>query len=84
MGNFLAILVFLKKIKTNSSEGFTRLLVLPYQFLSSIVLCSNKPNDLPEHGAWSEILTDATQNKLIISAFRWVITSDRKGNVIDR
>ena len=27
--------------------------------------------------------TTSTQNKLIISAFRWVITSDKNGNVID-
>jgi len=35
-------------------------------------------------GHGPHILTDATQNKLIISAFRWVITSDKNGNVIDR
>ncbi len=35
-------------------------------------------------GHGPHIFTDATQNKLIISAFRWVITSDKKGNVIDR
>jgi len=35
-------------------------------------------------GHGPHILEDATQNKLIIAAFRWVITSDKKGNVIDR
>lgn len=35
-------------------------------------------------GHGPHILSDATQNKLIIAAFRWVITSDKKGNVIDR
>ena len=35
-------------------------------------------------GHGPHILSDATQNKLIINAFRWVITSDKKGNVIDK
>ena len=35
-------------------------------------------------GHGPHILEDATQNKLIIAAFRWVITSDKRGNVIDR
>ena len=35
-------------------------------------------------GHGPHIFTDATQNKLIIAAFRWVITSDKRGNVIDR
>lgn len=32
-------------------------------------------------GHGTEIFTDATQNSLIISALRWVIASDKKGNV---
>jgi uncharacterized protein len=35
-------------------------------------------------GHGPHIFTDATQNKLIIAAFRWVITTDKKENVIDR
>ena len=35
-------------------------------------------------GHGPHILSDATQNKLIINAFRWVITSDKKGNVLDK
>ncbi|HEY1872515.1 MAG TPA: ThuA domain-containing protein [Chitinophagaceae bacterium] len=35
-------------------------------------------------GHGPHILSDATQNMLIINAFRWVITSDKKGNVIDK
>lgn len=35
-------------------------------------------------GHGPHILEDATQNKLIIAAFRWVVTSDKRGNVIDR
>jgi uncharacterized protein len=35
-------------------------------------------------GHGPHILSDATQNELIINAFRWVITSDKKGNVIDK
>jgi uncharacterized protein len=35
-------------------------------------------------GHGPHILSDATQNKLVINAFRWVISSDKKGNVIDK
>lgn len=35
-------------------------------------------------GHGSEIFKDATQNKLIIDAFRWVIATDKKGNVFNR
>src|SRR5579871_1001652 len=35
-------------------------------------------------GHGPHILSDATQNKLIINAFRWVVTSDKKGNPIDK
>ncbi len=35
-------------------------------------------------GHGSQIFTDATQNKLIIDAFRWVIATDKKGNVFDK
>jgi uncharacterized protein len=35
-------------------------------------------------GHGPHILSDATQNMLIINAFRWVITSDKKGNLIDK
>jgi type 1 glutamine amidotransferase len=34
-------------------------------------------------GHGSQIFTDATQNKLIIDAFRWVIATDKKGNVFE-
>lgn len=30
------------------------------------------------------IFSDATQNKLIISAFRWVVATDKKGNVFEK
>lgn len=35
-------------------------------------------------GHGKEIFTDATQNKLIIDAFRWVIATDKKGNVFEK
>ncbi len=35
-------------------------------------------------GHGGEIFKDATQNKLIIAAFRWVVATDKKGNVFDR
>jgi len=35
-------------------------------------------------GHGSQIFTDATQNKLIIDAFRWVIATDKKGNVFEK
>jgi type 1 glutamine amidotransferase len=35
-------------------------------------------------GHGGEIFKDATQNKLIIAALRWVIATDKKGNVFDR
>jgi type 1 glutamine amidotransferase len=35
-------------------------------------------------GHGPHIFTDATQNKLIIAAFRWVIATDKKGNVFER
>lgn len=35
-------------------------------------------------GHGGEIFKDATQNRLIISALRWVIATDKKGNVFDR
>lgn len=35
-------------------------------------------------GHGSHIFTDATQNKLIIAALRWVIASDKKGNVFEK
>jgi type 1 glutamine amidotransferase len=35
-------------------------------------------------GHGPHIFSDATQNKLIINAFRWVIASDKKGNSIDK
>jgi type 1 glutamine amidotransferase len=34
------------------------------------------------HGAG--IFSDATQNKLIISGFRWVVATDKKGNVFEK
>jgi type 1 glutamine amidotransferase len=34
-------------------------------------------------GHGSEIFKDATQNRLIISALRWVIATDKKGNVFE-
>jgi type 1 glutamine amidotransferase len=34
------------------------------------------------HGAG--IFSDATQNKLIIAGFRWVVATDRKGNVFEK
>jgi type 1 glutamine amidotransferase len=34
-------------------------------------------------GHGTRIFSDATQNQLIISGFRWVVASDRKGNVFD-
>jgi len=34
-------------------------------------------------GHGSQIFTDATQNKLIIDAFRWVIATDKRGNVFE-
>jgi len=35
-------------------------------------------------GHGGEIFKDATQNKLIIAALRWVIATDKKGNVFER
>ena len=35
-------------------------------------------------GHGSQIFTDATQNKLIIDAFRWVIATDKKGNGFEK
>lgn len=35
-------------------------------------------------GHGPHIFTDATQNRLIISALRWVIAIDKKGNVFER
>ena len=35
-------------------------------------------------GHGSAIFSDATQNKLIISALRWVVAADKKGNVFER
>ncbi len=35
-------------------------------------------------GHGPHIFTDATQNRLIISALRWVIATDKKGNVFER
>jgi uncharacterized protein len=35
-------------------------------------------------GHGPHIFADATQNKLIIAAFQWVIATDKKGNVFDR
>jgi uncharacterized protein len=35
-------------------------------------------------GHGNKIFTDAAQNKLIIAGFRWVVESDKKGNVFNR
>jgi len=35
-------------------------------------------------GHGSQIFSDATQNKLIIDAFRWVVAIDKKGNVFEK
>lgn len=35
-------------------------------------------------GHGSQIFSDATQNRLIIAALRWVIASDKKGNVFEK
>lgn len=35
-------------------------------------------------GHGGEVFKDATQNKLIISALRWVVATDKKGNVFER
>lgn len=35
-------------------------------------------------GHGNNIFSDATQNKMIIDALRWVIASDKKGNVFDK
>jgi len=35
-------------------------------------------------GHGDNIFSDATQNKLIIDALRWVVASDKKGNVFDK
>ncbi len=35
-------------------------------------------------GHGSHVMSDATQNKLIINAFRWVVSSDKRGDVFER
>ena len=32
----------------------------------------------------SAIFSDATQNKLIIAGLRWVVATDKKGNVFEK
>jgi type 1 glutamine amidotransferase len=34
-------------------------------------------------GHGTEIFSDATQNKLIIDGLRWVVSTDKKGNVFE-